>query len=189
MSALGLGARAALGLGTDPRSALRRELKLRYKANEAVLTGSGTQALELAIHAVASPTRTTGPVALPAYGCFDIATAAVGARRPLALYDLDPDTLGPDPDSLRRAFACGATSAVVVSLYGLPPEWDAVSRCAADAGATLIEDAAQGAGGSWHGSPLGALAEVSVLSFGRGKGWTGGAGGALLLRGKCAVPE
>src|SRR5947199_294510 len=34
----------------------------------------------------------------------------------------------------------------------------------------------------WRGSPLGSHGALSVLSFGRGKGWTGGRGGALLMR-------
>jgi dTDP-4-amino-4,6-dideoxygalactose transaminase len=46
--------------------------------------------------------------------------------------------------------------------------------------ALLIEDAAQGVGGSLRGRPLGSFGSVSVLSFGRGKGMPGGGGGALL---------
>jgi dTDP-4-amino-4,6-dideoxygalactose transaminase len=46
----------------------------------------------------------------------------------------------------------------------------------------LIEDASQGLGSSWGGVDSGAHGDMSVLSFGRGKGWTGGGGGALLLR-------
>jgi dTDP-4-amino-4,6-dideoxygalactose transaminase len=53
--------------------------------------------------------------------------------------------------------------------------------------ALLVEDAAQGLGAEWRGRPLGSLGDVSVLSFGRGKGWTGGAGGALLLHARHAV--
>jgi hypothetical protein len=49
-------------------------------------------------------------------------------------------------------------------------------------GAIAIEDAAQGNHATWHGRPLGSLGPISVLSFGRGKGWTGGSGGALLVR-------
>jgi dTDP-4-amino-4,6-dideoxygalactose transaminase len=46
--------------------------------------------------------------------------------------------------------------------------------------AVLIEDAAQGVGGTLHGRPLGSFGSLAVLSFGRGKGTTGGGGGALL---------
>ena len=170
------GLRAALRMGADPRPALAGSLCQWYGAEHAALLGSGTQALELAIRLSA------GPVALPAYGCFDLATAAVGARLPVAFYDVDPRSLGPDLDSLQRAFALGARSAVVVTFFGVSPDWDRVRRIASAASATIIEDAAQGLGGAWRGHALGAMAPLSILSFGRGKGWTGGAGGALLVR-------
>src|SRR5205085_6679 len=47
-------------------------------------------------------------------------------------------------------------------------------------GATVIEDAAQGAGGSLRGRRLGSLGELAVVSFGRGKGLCASGGGALL---------
>ena len=186
-AALRVGARAALGMIPDPRPDLRDHLKAWYQADEAVLTGSGTQALQLAL-SIPPSDGVPGPVALPAYGCYDLATAAVGAGRHIALYDIDPDTLGPDFDSLRQAFDRGARTAVIASLYGVPTDWDSASDSAAGTGAMLVEDAAQGIGASWRGRPLGTLGASSVLSFGRGKGWTGGAGGALLLRGSSAGP-
>ena len=100
------------------------------------------------------------------------------------MYDVDPGTLSPDLDSLTAALTAGARLVVVTSLYGVPVQWRAVLECAAAVGAAVIEDAAQGFGASWLGRPLGSLGAVSVLSFGRGKGWTGGRGGALLARGR-----
>jgi hypothetical protein len=49
-------------------------------------------------------------------------------------------------------------------------------------GAIAVEDAAQGNHAAWRGRIVGSLGPISVLSFGRGKGWTGGSGGALLMR-------
>src|SRR5439155_325596 len=94
-----------------------------------------------------------------------------------------PPLPSPELDSLTAALTAGARLVVVTSLYGVPVQWRAVLECAAAVGAAVIEDAAQGFGASWLGRPLGSLGAVSVLSFGRGKGWTGGRGGALLARG------
>jgi len=121
-------------------------------------------------------------VALPAYSCFDVATAAIGSGASILCYDIDPGTLGPEPASLRRCLQQGARVVVVAPLYGVPVEIAAVDRLAAEWKAVVIEDAAQGFGAAWQGRSLGTLAAVSVLSFGRGKGWTGGSGGALLCR-------
>lgn len=150
-------------------------------ARRAVLTDSGRSALQLAI---AAGMRIVGgrAVALPAFQCYEVAAAAVGAGSRIALYDVDPTTLLPDLTSLERALRLGASVVVVAPLYGYPVDWDAIATLTARYGAIAIEDAAQGHGAEWKGRPLGTLGELSVVSFGRGKGWTGGGGGALLLR-------
>jgi dTDP-4-amino-4,6-dideoxygalactose transaminase len=153
-------------------------IALRYGARGVLLTDSGTSALALALRA-AERLRST-PVALPAYGCYDLATAADAARLPVVLYDLDPLTLGPNFASLERALQHGARAIVVAHFYGVPVDLDRVRRLAGEYHALVIEDAAQGAGVSYAGRRAGALGSLGVLSFGRGKGITGGGGGALL---------
>ncbi len=176
-------------LGSVPRRDLRpwlRELLLReFRADAAVLCGSGTQALQLAIRAAAAPGEQPF-VALPAFSCFDVATAAVGADARIAFYDLDPRTLAPDLASLEQALHAGVRVVVASPLYGIPIPWKAAHELAEAHGATLVEDAAQGHGAAWTDQPLGGLGEISVLSFGRGKGWTGGGGGVVLFRGGAA---
>ena len=181
--ALRASAGTVLRRGEDRRPALRQLLAAEFAAEDVGLFASGTQALQVAL------TGSAPIVALPAFTCFDVATAAVGAGLRITLYDVDPVTLTPDLDSLRGALADGAGIVVVAPLFGLPPDWEAVQSLAATAGAVLVEDAAQGAGASWRGRPLGSLGGMSVLSFGRGKGWTGGGGGALLTRHRNARPS
>ena len=184
--ALGRGVRAALMGGTDTHQFLTRELRRRYAADTVTLCGTGTQALQLALTEALSRTREARLVALPAFSCFDLASAAVGADCRVLLYDLDPNTLSPDLESLERALRAGAGVVVVSPLYGVPVDWAELWEATSLHGARLIEDAAQGHGARWRQRPLGSLGELSVLSFGRGKGWTGGGGGALLRRGGAA---
>jgi len=166
----------------DARPVLAKNLCRIYDADEALLVDSGTHALQLAISLAMRITRAPNVVALPAYTCFDAATAAVGAGARIMLYDVDPETLSPDMESFERAMSSGAGVAVVSPLLGIPVEWAALESCAARYGTLLIEDAAQGFGAALNEKPLGAHGRLSVLSFGRGKGWTGGLGGALLAR-------
>jgi dTDP-4-amino-4,6-dideoxygalactose transaminase len=175
---------AALRLGADPRPRLLDAVLREYAATDGVLCGSGTQALQIAITVAMRSIGERTPVALPAFSCFDVASAAIGADTRIALYDLDPSTLGPSVESLDRVLAGGVRVVVVSPLYGIPVEWEALESVAARYGAILIEDAAQGHGASWRGQRLGTLGRISTLSFGRGKGWTGGAGGAVLFRDK-----
>ena len=174
--------------GADPLAELRSLLVRDYRAEGALLTDSGTHALELAIRAGLETAGTRRIVALPAFTCYDVATAAVGADADVALYDIDPETLAPEPASLEAALKSGAGVVVVSPLYGIPVDWDAIEALARPYGALVIEDAAQGHGATWRDRPLGAHGRLSVLSFGRGKGWTGGAGGALLWRDHGATP-
>lgn len=180
----GLRALAAGGAGADAR--VEAALRAAYGAAEILLTDSGTSALALALGLAAR--ERPGPVALPAYCCYDVATATDAAGVAFVLYDVEPATLGPDLDSLRRALAAGAGSIVVAHLYGVPVNLPEVEALAREFGAVVIEDAAQGAGIRFGGRPAGALGRYGVLSFGRGKGVTGGRGGALLANAADAAP-
>lgn len=165
----------------DPRETVAARIAAWSGAGAIALTDSGTSALALALRASAAA-RGGRPCALPGYGCFDLVTAAAAAGVRAIPYDLDPTTLQPDPASLERAIAEGVSSVVIVHLYGIPVPLAPWRPRIAQAGAFLIEDAAQGAGGHAEGIALGAGGDFGVLSFGRGKGLTGGGGGALLAR-------
>jgi dTDP-4-amino-4,6-dideoxygalactose transaminase len=171
----------------DGRDALRLVLRELYGAAQVDLFASGTHALTAAIRAALARSGNTVWVALPAFACFDVVTAAVGAHARIIFYDVDPDTLGPDWDSLDAALTAGARIIVAAPLYGVPIYWSRLERLARTRDAIIIEDAAQSAGAMWQDRRLGSLGPLSVLSFGRGKGWTGCGGGALLSRGEFAV--
>ncbi len=181
--ASGIGALA--GGAARARAAVTAALGERFGCRDLLLTDSGTSALALALGAGAQ--RAPGPVALPAYSCYDIATAADGAGVQGLLYDLDPATLGPDLGTLGAALEQGARTVVVAHLYGIPVDLAAARSLAGRYDALLIEDAAQGAGAAYGGRPLGSLGSLGVLSFGRGKGVTSGRGGALLANDDAGV--
>ena len=127
--------------------------------------------------------------ALPAYSCYDVLTAAVGARVGMKFYDIDPVALVPESRTFAQALRSGVGSIVVGNLFGFPVDWPSVRSECDRAGLVLIEDAAQGLGSAWGGVEAGGFGDLSVLSFGRGKGWSGGGGGALLLRNGARRPE
>ena len=177
--ALGAGVSGALGIGRDPRIRLAGRLAERYGARDVRLTDSGTAALRLAI--TGSLAIRDGFLALPAYGCYDLATAAIGAGATVRLYDLDAETLEPELRSLERLIDEGASAVVVAHLFGQPAPVDRIAELCRAAERTLIEDAAQEAGGRIADRRLGSFGSLSILSFGRGKGMTGGSGGAIVV--------
>lgn len=188
--ALAAGLRALLGPDERLRDRMAGRVARRYGARRVVFTDSGTSALALALAGAAAAEERGGRVALPAYGCYDLVTAVRGAGVEAVLYDLEPASLSPAAASLDRALEAGAGTVVAAHLYGVPVRLDEVTGRAGDAGALLVEDAAQGVGAGHGGRPLGAHGSVSILSFGRGKGLSGGGGGALLAhddRGEAVV--
>lgn len=165
----------------DAEQALATTIRERFSVEEVVLCGSGTQALQLAFHAVGQ--RSGGGnelVALPAFTCYDVASAAIGANVKVVFYDVDPESLAPDLESLGRALQRGLAGVVIAPLYGYQPDWDTLRALTTRHGVPLIEDAAQSFGALWRGRAASGLGDLSILSFGRGKGWTAGEGGALL---------
>jgi perosamine synthetase len=171
---------AGLGIRSLSRDEIAEALCDAFSADDAVLTASGTEALTLALRASVKPGAV---VALPGYACIDIVAAAQGAGVTVALYDVDANTMSPEPESLRATVGRGVGAIVVAPLYGYPVDMRMVRSLASEAGVPLIEDAAQSAGATLDGARVGALGDLTVLSFGRGKGMTGGSGGALLFRG------
>jgi dTDP-4-amino-4,6-dideoxygalactose transaminase len=176
-----LGARRSAAQAREDQQQLRRLLRQRHGARDLLLTDSGTSALRLAFTAATSRGGASNLVALPAWSCYDLATAADGAGADVILYDLDPATLGPDWDSFEAALSHDPAAVVIVHPFGIPVTMNAVRQRTAARGTLVIEDAAQAVSAEIEGLPVGSHGDMAILSFGRGKGWTGGSGGALLL--------
>jgi dTDP-4-amino-4,6-dideoxygalactose transaminase len=103
----------------DGFETVRALLAAHFSARTVLLTDTGTGALQIALRAAGA--RAPGaPVALPAYCCYDVATAAVGAGVPVLFYDLDSRTLSPDLASIDDVLRRGARAVVVAHLFGLP---------------------------------------------------------------------
>ena len=151
---------------------------------------SGTSALRIAIE---NSLALTGKsvVAIPAFGCYDLVTAPLGAGADVFFYDLDPKRLGPGAGTVSSLLDRDDIAAIVlVHQFGIPAYHDLsglAERCRAQ-GTTLIEDVAQGFGAKQQGRALGTFGDLSVFSFGRGKGVTGGAGGLLSCSWDVDVP-
>jgi hypothetical protein len=189
LSALGRGIGAAIGGAGSVRRRVESWIQDRYGPRDLVLADSGTSALALAM-AASVRARPGLSILLPAYSCYDLVTAAMAARVTVRWYDLDPSTLQPDIESLDSALEGDAAGVVIVHHYGIPVDLDRVTGrwTFRSSRPFLIEDAAQASGGTWRGRPLGAYGDLGILSFGRGKGMTGGGGGALLAGSERAAP-
>ena len=178
-TAVGLARAAFCRVTPECRLRVTEQVTQHCDGRVGVLTDGATSALAHALQLVTGANRS---VALPGFGCVDLLAAALFAKVSVVTYDVDPATLSPDLDSVRRVLRDGVGALVIAPLYGFPVDVNAIRSIAAAAGVPVIEDAAQGAGGTWRGRRIGAFGDLVVLSFGRGKGTSTGRGGALVSR-------
>jgi dTDP-4-amino-4,6-dideoxygalactose transaminase len=156
-----------------------RLLREATAAERVLLTNSGTGALEMSALLI-----DIGPgdeVILPSFTFVSTANAFVLRGATPVFVDIEPETLGLDP--ARCAEAVGARTRAIVPVHygGAAAEMDAIMAVARQAGAWVVEDAAQGAFAAYRGRPLGTIGELGVLSFHETKNLSCGEGGALLV--------
>jgi dTDP-4-amino-4,6-dideoxygalactose transaminase len=94
-------------------------------------------------------------------------------------FNIDPDLVGPAVESAKRK-GLNPKAIIPVDLFGLPADYDRLEKVAADHGLWLLEDAAQGFGGTLHGRRAGSFGLVGATSFFPAKPLGGyGDGGAI----------
>ncbi len=155
-----------------------RALAERAGVGHAVAFSSGTAALHAACWAAGlgpGDEAITTPLTFAA-----TANAVVYQGAKPVFADIDGATLNLDPDAVKRA-ATGRTRALLpVDYAGLPCEYDRLLPLARDHGWTVIADAAHSFGGAYGDRPVGALADMTTLSFHPAKLITSGEGGAVV---------
>jgi len=142
---------------------LERELADLCGARHGVGTGSGTDALLLALKAVG-----VGPgdeVITSAFSFVASATTIVMAGATPVYVDIEPDTFNLDPARIERAITPRTRAIVPVYLYGQVAAMDALGELARARGLVIVADAAQAVGASYAGRPVAAWADATTLSF------------------------
>jgi UDP-2-acetamido-2-deoxy-ribo-hexuluronate aminotransferase len=124
---------------------------------------SGTEALELALHA--SGVGAGDEVIVPAFTFIATGSAvtALGARPVFA--DIEPATFNLDPAQLEMRITPRTRAIVAVHLFGLAADMDPILAVAEKHGIPVIEDNAQSIGASYHGRKTGSMGGLGCLSF------------------------
>jgi dTDP-4-amino-4,6-dideoxygalactose transaminase len=93
--------------------------------------------------------------------------------------DVSPDTANINPDAVSAAITHRTKAIVAVDYAGHPAEMNALRKIADSKGIYLIEDAAHSIGSTYHGKPVGCLADITTFSFFPTKNITTAEGGAI----------
>ncbi|HET7443404.1 MAG TPA: dTDP-4-amino-4,6-dideoxygalactose transaminase [Solirubrobacterales bacterium] len=154
-------------------------IELRCGCERALLTHSCTGALEMA--ALLSGVGPGDEVIMPSFTFPSTANAFALRGATCVFVDVCEETLNLDPERVREAVTARTKAIVPVHYSGVGCEMDALGEIAEGAGATVIEDAAQGILASFRGRALGSIGALGAFSFHETKTLSSGEGGALLV--------
>ena len=155
-----------------------RALAAHAGVAHAVAVANGTAALEAACWAAGvqpDDEVITTPLTFAA-----TANAIVHQGGRPVFADVEARTLNLDAATVKRVASSRTRALFAVDFAGLPCDYDALGSIAREHGWITVADAAHSLGGAYRGRPVGALADMTVLSFHPAKLITTGEGGAVL---------
>jgi len=155
-------------------------LERKYKTNKALLTTSGTAALEFAVRLLKLVPG--DEVILPSYTFSSTANAVlINNGLKVVFADIDKNTLNIDPNDIERKITKNTKAIIVVHYAGVACDMDRIMKIAKKYNLKVIEDAAQGIEAKYKGKYLGTIGDFGCISFHDTKNITAGEAGALFV--------
>jgi 8-amino-3,8-dideoxy-alpha-D-manno-octulosonate transaminase len=146
-------------------------------ARHALGVTSGSAALKVALTAM-----DVGPgdeVIVPAFTFLATYEAVLEVGAVPVVADID-DSLNLDPDDLEKRITPYTKAVIPVHMCGAPARIDKIVAVARQHNLLVLEDNAQGCGGSFRGKKLGTFGDMGIFSFDYYKTVTTGEGGMIL---------
>lgn len=144
----------------------------------AISTTNGTAALHAGLASLG-----IGPgdeVLVPSYSFIASSFAVAQAGAVPIFCDVTKDhTI--DPKDIERKITSRTKGIIVVHLYGVVADMDAIMKVARDHNLYVIEDVAQCVGGEFKGKKAGTIGDVGCFSFCQSKHFTTGGEGGMVL--------
>lgn len=157
-------------IGGPEVTELEAQLAARSGAKHALAVASGTDALVIAL--MGEEVTSRDAVFIPGFTYNATANAVLVAGATPVFVDVDAHTCNMDPAHLEaqveavvREGKLTPKMVIAVDLYGLPADYAAISRIAKKHGMLVMADAAQSFGGAQGGRMIGAIADMTTLSF------------------------
>lgn len=139
---------------------------------------NGTAALLLSLRALNLPPGSR--VLIPAFTIVSSLYAVAANGHVPVIADVNEQTGNVDLPTMRRIIRDGVDAAIVVETYASAPPMAEISQLLQEYNVPMIEDAAEGFGGSEERRVFGSFGDMSILSFYANKLITTGEGGAIL---------
>ncbi len=157
-------------------------LQKTYIDSDLLLTHSATGALEMI--ALAIDIQEGDEIILPSYTFVSTANPFALRGAKLIFVDIELDTLGIDPEIVRKAITPKTKAIVGMHYAGHACKIDELKEIANEHDLFLIEDAATALGANHNDQPLGSFGDFSVVSFDVTKHISATQGGLLIINNK-----
>ena len=155
-------------------------LEKRYHVPKALLTTSGTTALEMAVRLL--NLKHGDEVIVPSFTFSSTINAVLlicGVN--VVFAEIQSDTLNIDPKDIERKITRHTRAIIVVHYAGVAADMDKIMSLARKHKLRVIEDAAQAIESKYKRRYLGTIGDIGCLSFHDTKNITSGEGGALFI--------
>ena len=166
----------------DLRSRLVQELAVE----DALLCGSGSLALEIALRAC--KVERGDEVVIPTFCCTAVVAPILATGATPVLADVGEE-LNLTVGTVRAVLTQKTRAIIVPHLFGNPADIEGIAELAARKNIRVIDDAAQALGATIHGRPVGSFGAAGILSFGNEKVCFGLGGGMAIFRDKKVLPS
>ena len=150
--------------------ALEKKLAAYVGVKHCITCGNGTDALTLAL--MAWNVGAGDAVFVPDFTFFSSGECPAYEGATPIFVDVDPHTYNMDPDKLRKAIEqvraegnLTPKAVVAVDLFGQTADYDRILPLCKQYGLLLLEDGAQGFGGSLHGKRACSFGDIGTTSF------------------------
>lgn len=150
----------------------------KYGFKKAIMTTSGTDALEMA--AILCDVKPGDEVIVPSYTFVSSALAFVRQGARIIFADSCKDNPNIDPDKIEALITDKAKVIVPVHYAGVACDMDKIMEIANRHSILVVEDAAQAIDSYYKGKPLGGIGHLGCFSFHETKNITAGGEGGLL---------
>src|SRR3989338_1099195 len=144
----------------------------------AVAVTNATSALYLAVRALTLPPGSK--ILIPSFTIVSVLHAVLLNGCIPQFIDVDPRTWNVSRESVEQSRSSGIKAAIIPETYASAPPMEEIQILMEKNKIPLIEDAAEGFGGSCRNKPFGSFGEMSILSFYANKLITTGEGGMIL---------
>lgn len=145
-----------------------------------VCVNSGTSALHLAL--ILAGVSKNDEVIIPAQTFVATGLAVLYQQAKPVFADIEYETGNIDPKSIVKKITKKTKAILPVHWGGYPVDLGEISKIARNYNLTVIEDAAQALGATYHGKPIGSISKFTCFSFQAIKHVTSGDGGVVACK-------